>query len=118
MTPGAYGARMNSRLSRLLLPCAIALLSCISSHAADPVRVTTDKGELQGKLSDDSQVRIFLGVPYAAPPVGSLRWKPPQPASKRKQVRSAQSYGYRCMQTNVFADMVFHDPGERRTALR
>ncbi len=105
-----------SPLCSFLLIAAMAAFAS-PSQAADPMRVKTDKGELQGKFSDDSQVRIFLGVPYAAPPVGPLRWRPPQPAGKWKGVRSAQSYGSRCMQANAFADMVFHDPGQNEDCL-
>lgn len=89
----------------------------LSAHAADPLRIRTDKGEIGGKLSDDGQVRAFLGVPYAAPPVGPLRWKPPQPVQPWKDVRNAQSYGSHCMQIGQFADMVFHDPGESEDCL-
>ena len=97
--------------------CALVMGACSAARAADALRVKTDKGEIAGKMSDDGQVRVFLGVPYAAPPVGPLRWKPPQPAERWKDTRSAQSYGQRCMQVNVFADMKFHDPGESEDCL-
>lgn len=90
---------------------------CTASHAADPVRATTDKGQVEGKLSDDGQVKVFLGIPYAAPPVGPLRWRPPQPAARWDGVLSAQSYGSHCMQVNQFQDMTFHDPGASEDCL-
>src|SRR5579875_1770163 len=93
--------------SRLVSPALLsallfALIPAMSLRAqsAETPRVNTDKGELAGKLSDDGQVRAFLGVPYAAPPVGPLRWKPPQPAAAWHGLRAAQSYGFRCMQAN------------------
>jgi para-nitrobenzyl esterase len=56
-------------------------------------------------------IRTFLGIPYAAPPVGDLRWKPPAPAPKWSGVRPATSFGSRCMQARIYSDMIFRDPG-------
>jgi para-nitrobenzyl esterase len=56
-------------------------------------------------------VRGYLGIPYAAPPVGDLRWKAPQPVPAWTGVQKADHFGARCMQNNVFGDMVFHDNG-------
>ena len=64
---------------------------------------------VEGK--DDGTVHAFLGIPYAAPPVGDLRWKPPAPAAKWNGVRKATEFGSHCLQGNVFGDMVFRDPG-------
>lgn len=86
-------------------------LSSLAAHAQKPPRIKIEDGKLEGKLSADSNVRIFLGIPFAAPPVGPLRWKPPQPAARWKGVRQATTFGSRCMQPTVNADMVFHDPG-------
>jgi carboxylesterase type B len=41
--------------------------------------VKTEQGKAQGKTINDGKVKAFLGLPYAAPPVGDLRWKAPQP---------------------------------------
>lgn len=87
------------------------------AHAQAPLQIRTDKGDLEGKLSDDGSVRAFLGIPYAAPPMGPLRWKPPQPAEAWTGVRTAQSYGNHCIQANQFADMTFHDPGASEDCL-
>lgn len=105
------------RLRFCLLLSVLLLTSFGVSHAADPLQVRTDKGELQGKRSDDGKASIFLGIPYAAPPVGPLRWRPPQPAAAWTGVRSAQSYGSHCMQVNQFEDMIFHDPGASEDCL-
>src|SRR6201999_3023914 len=78
---------------------------------ADNLTIKTDKGKVHGRQSDDGQVRIFLGVPFAAPPVGPLRWKPPQPAAKWSGVRETTSFGSRCMQPDIYHDMHFRDPG-------
>lgn len=96
------------RLACLAVCCMVL---AVSAHADNHLTVKTDKGKVLGKLSADGQVRIFLGIPYAAPPVGPLRWKPPQPALKWSGVREAAQFGYHCMQPDIFHDMHFRDPG-------
>ena len=62
--------------------------------ASDQVKI--DTGRLQGAIADG--VISFKGVPFAAPPVGDLRWRPPQPAKAWEGVRSATAYASDCMQ--------------------
>ncbi|MBC7469994.1 MAG: carboxylesterase family protein, partial [Ramlibacter sp.] len=60
------------------------------------VVVTTSEGAVQGAtlpLRRGKAVNVFKGIPYAAPPVGPLRWKPPQPAAPWKNVRPALDFG-------------------------
>src|ERR1700683_24225 len=99
--------------------CAAAGMAALAlpGHAANPLVVKTDQGKVQGKMSTDGQARDFLGIPYAAPPVGPLRWKPPQPAAKWQGVRQSTSFGSRCYQQERFDDMVFRDPGESEDCL-
>ena len=59
--------------------------------------VRTDKGLLQGTNAEGADQ--YLGIPYAAPPTGALRWAAPQPAARWTGVRQATSYGGRCAQT-------------------
>ena len=94
-----------------------ALTVALPAHASNPLVIKTDQGKVQGKMSADSQTRDFLGIPFAAPPVGPLRWKPPQPAAKWQGVRQATSFGSRCMQQERYDDMVFRDPGESEDCL-
>jgi len=56
-------------------------------------------------------VRAFRGIPFAAPPVGALRWKPPRPARPWRGVRDGTRFGPQCMQRPIFADMVFRSDG-------
>ena len=59
-------------------------------------------GALEGTKGADSSIRIFKGVPFAAPPVDQLRWKPPAPVLPWKGVRQADTWGTRCMQGEMF----------------
>ena len=104
--------------SRFLAAGACAfLLSASAARATDRLVVATDRGKVKGTLSSDGQVRAFLGIPYAAPPVGPLRWKPPQPAANWPGIRSATSFGSHCMQPKLYADMIFRDPGQSEDCL-
>lgn len=85
----------------------IAVLSFMRSPAAAQVR--TDAGLLQGSAPSSAGVRAFKGVPFAAPPVGDLRWKAPQPVAPWQGVRTADAFGARCMQGRIFGDMIFRD---------
>jgi len=68
-------------------------------------QIKTRSGIVEGK--DDGTVRTFLGIPYAAPPVGNLRWKPPTPAVPWSGVRSVTAFGAYCMQGRIYDDMNF-----------
>ena len=59
----------------------------------------------------------FKGIPFAAPPVGALRWQAPQPEPHWKGVREAREFGPRCMQGNIYNDMVFRDKGPSEDCL-
>ena len=56
-------------------------------------------GEIRGKL--DGRVRAFLGIPYAAPPIGDLRWLPPQPPAGWSGVLDATKAGNQCAQARI-----------------
>jgi para-nitrobenzyl esterase len=79
---------------------ALAIRACASA-AAGPPRLTTAQGEVQGKLISEGKVQAFLGLPYAAPPVGPLRWKAPQAPAIWPGVRDATKFGSRCAQWQI-----------------
>jgi para-nitrobenzyl esterase len=60
--------------------------------------VTTQSGKVSGVANADGSVTIFKGIPFAAPPVGDLRWRAPQPAARWNEVRRADHFGASCMQ--------------------
>ncbi len=75
-------------------------------------------GTLRGTaIAGPAPVTAFLGIPYAAPPVGPLRWAPPKPALRWKGVRAADRFGARCMQQPLFADMMFRSPAHSEDCL-
>ena len=88
---------------------AVLLVVTVMRGAGSAPQVKVDTGKLQGK--SDGTIDAFLGIPYAAPPVGELRWKPPVRPVKWKGARKAAEFGSRCMQTRVYDDMIFRDPG-------
>jgi len=88
---------------------AIALLMLVVTAAGAAAQVRIDTGTVQGRTEQDGKVRAFLGIPYAAPPVGDLRWRAPGPPPKWDGVRDATKFGARCVQARVFDDMVFRD---------
>ena len=74
----------------LVIPLFL-FLSCNTAQrekAIDVNKVDTASGMISGTTSKDGVVKIFMGVPFAAPPLGDLRWKAPQPTASWKGVRS------------------------------
>ena len=79
--------------------CALVALSLIAAaRAAEPLHV--DGGAIADTPLDANGVRNFKGIPFAAPPVGDLRWREPQPVKPWQGERSADQFGPRCMQTS------------------
>jgi para-nitrobenzyl esterase len=95
--------------------CLLVMGLTVNAMAAEQVQ--TKQGVVKGSLSTDSKVRIFKGIPYAAPPIGPLRWKAPQPAPKWSGIRPADEFGARCMQGRIYEDMVFRDNGPSEDCL-
>ena len=76
----------------LLAIALILALSCLASAANDTVKV--EGGLISGATADG--VRSFKGIPFAAPPVGELRWKAPQPVVAWEGVRRCEAFGPEC----------------------
>ncbi|WP_183085162.1 carboxylesterase/lipase family protein [Trinickia fusca] len=117
--------RPLARLATFVMPAlaAVSLASAWPSMAhgapspqdASPTptpsapRVELPAGTIEGSSEQASgtQLQVFKGVPYAAAPVGALRWREPQPAERWAGVRNATRFGARCIQPQLFDDMRF-----------
>ena len=98
--------------SRLMTGPALTLvvgMTLLLAGTAEADRVRTDAGIVEGFRADDSSVRVFRGIPFAAPPVGERRWQPPQPVEPWEGIRDATRFGARCAQNRLFDAMVFRD---------
>jgi para-nitrobenzyl esterase len=113
-------SRFPSKLILATLALLVFTASFLSQAVGGQIRTIQQRistGVVEGQISTDGTVRSFKGIPYAAPPVGVLRWKPPQPVAPWKGVRKAIDFGPRCMQTRVYSDMVFRDSGPSEDCL-
>jgi para-nitrobenzyl esterase len=91
------------------LACVVTLAIAPSATAGDPIRVTG--GLIEGGFSSDDQVvRVYKGVPYAAPPVGDLRWKPPRPVVPWDGLRKATEFSAECPQTSPPEGSFYYRP--------
>jgi para-nitrobenzyl esterase len=79
----------------------LAAVVPLSAAIEGPVRV--ESGMLAGIIDATSDVSVFKGIPFAAPPVGALRWRAPEPPAKWQSVRQATKFSAACMQ-NPYAE--------------
>lgn len=69
---------------------SLLIIGITSCSEQDPTIVETKNGAVQGTISND--LRVFKGIPFAAPPVGDLRWKAPQPVEKWEGIKQATKF--------------------------
>jgi len=84
---------MGMRTSVCLL---LGLATAMAAAKADPIE--TSGGLVSGVAVSDGAVRTYKGIPFAKPPVGELRWRPPQPAERWTGTLVADKFGPSCMQ--------------------
>ena len=97
---------------RILKLCFILAVSSVinlplfsQDNNCFPVRKSIESGKIEGLYSTKSGLQLYLGIPYAKPPIGSLRWKAPQPVDKWVGVKETKKFGPRPVQAIVFGDM-------------
>jgi para-nitrobenzyl esterase len=88
-----------------LLYCLLNFAVTAQNNNAFAVRVTIENGIIEGNYDTKTGIQTYLGVPFAQPPVGALRWKAPQLVISWAGVKETKKFGPRPMQTNVFGDM-------------
>ncbi|MEO7800750.1 MAG: carboxylesterase family protein, partial [Ginsengibacter sp.] len=92
-------------MNKIVLTYIFSLLIVLSTSAqTGKLTAKTENGIVQGSL-EKSGVISFKGIPFAAPPVGDLRWKEPQPAKNWTGTLKATKFQMKPMQTNIFGDM-------------
>src|ERR1035441_6910969 len=74
----------------------LAILAGGIFSAQKPPQVKVEAGLLRG--TSENGLSVYRGIPFAAPPVGDLRWRPPQPATKWQGLKPADKFGPRCYQ--------------------
>jgi len=88
---------MKNPLTRAAL-VLVVVLAAVSAFGALAEPVRTENGLVSGVAGAFPEVRVFKGIPFAAPPIGDLRWRPPQPAKHWDGVRAADRFSANCMQ--------------------
>jgi len=93
-------ARVGTAFAAALVCLTPGLVACSGSGADDDpaLVVETRQGKVEGIAEEG--IRSWRGIPYAAAPVGDLRWQPPQEHDDWDEVRSAEQYGSSCLQTD------------------
>jgi para-nitrobenzyl esterase len=76
-----------------------------------PVQTTIQNGVIEGNYDTKTGMQFYLGIPFAKPPVGELRWKAPQQMEKWKGVKQTKKFGPRAVQGIVFGDMKSRSEG-------
>ncbi|WP_460908510.1 carboxylesterase/lipase family protein [Spirosoma areae] len=94
-------------LFMLLIAVQAGHLAAVAQTAP---QAKTANGTVEG-ITEASGIRAFKGIPFAAPPVGDLRWKEPQPVKNWQGVRRTDKFGPRAMQRAIFGDMGFRSDG-------
>ena len=98
--------RRNRTCWTVILVPALLFVTTTVGARSDAAVVRIDSGKLQGEVLDaDSGLTVYRGIPFAAAPVGELRWKAPQPPAKWSGVRDATEFGTICPQSPVLAMM-------------
>lgn len=107
-------SRIATRRAAAAVPVALLALSLCSALVAraqaDPLVVAISSGKVRGLMRQGGGAE-FLGIPYAQPPVGKLRWREPVPVRPWKGVRDATSFGPACMQPLLVGDWNRWDAG-------
>jgi para-nitrobenzyl esterase len=80
----------------LIAIVAASVVASTELKAMIAAQVKIDSGIVEGTASGQPSVRVFKGIPFAAPPLGENRWKAPQPVAKWEGVRKADAFGAPC----------------------
>ncbi len=102
---------MKYGITVLKLTFALSAISILNMTASAqqkdsfPVQAKIEHGVIEGLYDTRSGLQLYLGIPFAKPPIGDLRWKAPQPLEPWKDVLKTKAFGPRPVQAVVFGDM-------------
>ncbi|MGP4087215.1 carboxylesterase/lipase family protein [Streptomyces sp. KR55] len=96
-SPRRFPARATAAVVALLLSLTVPPPAARADSGPDSLVVRTDRGWVRGAAVRD-RGQVFHGIPFAAPPTGELRWRPPQPAARWPGVRNATEPAHPCPQ--------------------
>ncbi|MFY0686403.1 MAG: carboxylesterase family protein [Cyclobacteriaceae bacterium] len=96
---------MKTKLTILALSMGLSLMIVAQKRDAFAVQVKINNGLIEGNYDTNDGIQTYLGVPFAKPPVGELRWKAPQPLDNWEGVKQAKDFGPRPMQRVIWGDM-------------
>jgi para-nitrobenzyl esterase len=100
------------KLAALAASCIFATTLVAQPHP----QIKVHNGILEGVV-EPSGVHTFKGIPFAAPPVGNLRWREPQPAANWQGIRKADHFAAKAMQLPIYSDMQFRAAGTSEDCL-
>ena len=92
------------------LPLVFVIMLIIVSASAQMDTIQTDAGFISGTISNDKAVHIYKGIPFAAPPVGELRWKAPQPVAHWQDIKKCDAFAASPMQNKPVPFMMYTAP--------
>jgi para-nitrobenzyl esterase len=95
-------------IRRLIVAAVFSLAAASPSFADDTPVVNAPAGALKGQ--DEGALRVFKGIPFALPPVGELRWKPPAPMPRSSGIKNATAFGPECVQPDSKLSTVYSAP--------
>ena len=98
---------MNRKIYAALAPFTLSLAF---AAIQDPVHIQT--GLISGAAGNDPAARVYKGIPYAAPPVGDLRWKKPQAPAAWQGTKQATEFSRACMQAPYPQGSIYYRPPE------
>ena len=101
--------RLKLNLFTLIALCGMVCMNPNSSTGQTnncfPVQTKIANGTIEGLYDTKTSLQLYLGIPFAQPPVGDLRWKAPQPPENWSGVKETKKFGPRAVQGIVFGDM-------------
>jgi para-nitrobenzyl esterase len=98
----------------ILLSCfviSILMNSIAQTNDYFAIQTTIENGIIEGNYDTKTGMQFYLGIPFAQPPVGPLRWKAPLPIANWKGVKTTKKFGPRAVQPIVFGDMKSRSEG-------